>query len=551
FILLRKFFCIIKSIIPNKDAEVAETRKYDEEITDATKVDSEKTEEVKGDNDQARIKVANVDQAKETSAQDNQATTLVTVKPKEMPELPSTSSSLSVSSSLSLTLLNVLVSVILEQPVRTPSPVLTTETPVSTVLLNHLSVTTITPIQQQTTPIPTPPITTVAPSVIIAIPNPLPTVIQRLYVLESQFKAWKQVDHSKAIEDSVQANIINEKILTFLAQSSFTPDQSASRADECLSELELKSIFFEKMDKRCSYLTHDKHQDLFNSLLNSIMLDEATKKGDANPDNVLRKRDRGDDEDEDHYARLNQGKKTKRRRTKESESSKKSSTLKDTSKVAKPTEEVIIEVEDNTTNDDVSPTPDLKWNKVKAVDDTQEQTWFNDLLSAEKDLLIFEELMATPIDFSKFSMNHLKIDKLTKPNLVGPFYKLLKGTCQSSIELEYNMEECYKALTDQLDWENLKGDRCPLDLSKPLPLEGHPGHLTIAAYYFFNNDLEYLKSTDSERKYTPLITKTKAVRYELVDIEDMIPKLWSVAKVGCDKDDKRRIKHWGHKHQLF
>ncbi|GJS96258.1 hypothetical protein Tco_0803226 [Tanacetum coccineum] len=74
------------------------------------------------------------------------------------------------------------------------------------------------------------------------------------------------------------------------------------------------------------------------------------------------------------------------------------------------------------------------------------------------DPLTFDKLMATPIDFFKFSMNHLKLDKITKAGLVRPVYKLLQGTCQSSIELKYNMEECYKALSDQLDWTNLKGD---------------------------------------------------------------------------------------------
>ncbi|GKB07602.1 hypothetical protein Tco_0835886, partial [Tanacetum coccineum] len=54
------------------------------------------------------------------------------------------------------------------------------------------------------------------------------------------------------------------------------------------------------------------------------------------------------------------------------------------------------------------PTPDPQWNKVKAVDDTQEQTWFNDILSAEKDLLTLDELMATPVDFSKFAMNRTR-----------------------------------------------------------------------------------------------------------------------------------------------
>ncbi|GKG14713.1 hypothetical protein Tco_0354313, partial [Tanacetum coccineum] len=32
---------------------------------------------------------------------------------------------------------------------------------------------------------------------------------------------------------------------------------------------------------------------------------------------------------------------------------------------------------------------------------------------------------------------------------------------------------------------------------------------------------------------------------------DMIPNLWSVTKVGYDKDAERGIKHWGPKRQLF
>ncbi|GJT41547.1 hypothetical protein Tco_0941412 [Tanacetum coccineum] len=274
------------------------------------------------------------------------------------------------------------------------------------------------------------------------------------------------------------------------------------------------------------------------------MLDESIAKGDVNLDKVLKKQDHGNDEDEDPSAGPNQGKKTKKIRTKESESSNKSSTLKETSKCNTPpkpssshksinAEDTDQPQDDPVTKTDNAPkdnwfkesptslTPDPKWNQDRIVGDQPEQTWFNDLVSAKKGPLTFDELMATPIDFSKFAMNRLKIDKLTKADLVGLVYNLLKGTCQSSIQLEYNMEEC------------------------------HLGHLTVAAEYFFNNDLEYLKSRDSERKYTTSITKTKAARYELVGIKDMIPKQWSVTKVGYNKDDERGIKHWGPKRQLF
>nr|GEY70553.1 hypothetical protein [Tanacetum cinerariifolium] len=130
-----------------------------------------------------------------------------------------------------------------------------------------------------------------------------------------------------------------------------------------------------------------------------------------------------------------------------------------------------------------------------------EQTWLQDLVNAEKPPLTFDDLMSTLIDFSVFAMNHLKIDKLTKADLG-----------KSNIELEYNMDQCYNALTDQLDWTNPEGDKHSYDLSKPLPLQGSPGHLTIHVDFFFNNDLEYLKTSNSERKYTISITKTKVAR---------------------------------------
>nr|GEW60651.1 hypothetical protein [Tanacetum cinerariifolium] len=40
---------------------------------------------------------------------------------------------------------------------------------------------------------------------------------------------------------------------------------------------------------------------------------------------------------------------------------------------------------------------------------------------------MFNELMSTPIDFTAFAMNSLQIGDLTKADLVGPIYNLLKG----------------------------------------------------------------------------------------------------------------------------
>ncbi|GJX48106.1 hypothetical protein Tco_0273296 [Tanacetum coccineum] len=139
--------------------------------------------------------------------------------------------------------------------------------------------------------------------------------------------------------------------------------------------------------------------------------------------------------------------------------------------------------------------------------------------------LTFNDLMSTPIDFYKYVLNRLKIDNMTQDILLGHAYDLLKGTCTSSIELEYNFQECFNALTDKLDWNNPEGDRYPFDLSKPLPLQGRPGHLTVAADYFFNNDLEYLKSSNPERTYTTSVVLKHIPRFaSQVDVNNDLSK---------------------------
>ncbi|GKA21914.1 hypothetical protein Tco_0707876 [Tanacetum coccineum] len=161
----------------------------------------------------------------------------------------------------------------------------------------------------------------------------------------------------------------------------------------------------------------------------------------------LKKSHEDKDKDEDPLAGPNQG------------SSKGSKSLSKSSGKTAQSEESVFE------------TPDTEMSKSSA--DTK-HNWFKKLESqiakAKKPPLTFDELMSTPIDLSPFVMNHLKIDNLTQQHLVGPTFNLLKGTCKSRLELKYHFEECYKAVTDRLDWTNPEGHQYPFNLSKPLPL---------------------------------------------------------------------------------
>nr|GEY05545.1 hypothetical protein [Tanacetum cinerariifolium] len=105
-----------------------------------------------------------------------------------------------------------------------------------------------------------------------------------------------------------------------------------------------------------------------------------------------------------------------------------------------------------------------------------------------------------------FVMNWLQISDLTQDILVGPAYKLLKGTCRSYI--------------------------IPVD-------------------YFFNNDLAYLQGGSTSKTYTTSLTKTKAAKYDLQGIEYMVPNLWSLVKVAYDRHALLGTSHWRSKRQTF
>nr|GEW56103.1 hypothetical protein [Tanacetum cinerariifolium] len=137
----------------------------------------------------------------------------------------------------------------------------------------------------------------------------------------------------------------------------------------------------------------------------------------------------------------------------------------------------------------------------------------------------FDEFMSTPIEFSALIMNGLNINNLTQETLLGPAFRLLKGTHSNYAELEYDFKKCYKALSEKLDWENTKGGDYPFDLTNPIPLVMNGNLQMVLVDYFFNNDLKYMQRVNSTMTYATSLTKTKAVQYDLPGIEDMVTNI--------------------------
>nr|GEW15003.1 hypothetical protein [Tanacetum cinerariifolium] len=283
-----------------------------------------------------------------------------------------------------------------------------------------------------------PSILTPIPETPLAAPvTTLPPPYLRVAKLEKDMFELKKIDLSAEALATFNSHVPNsaleilkikrehvekQKMLKFIIRST---DKAA------LKEYDQKSALYQTMHENKSFNRNLTNHKLYHTLMKSLIEDENTMdKGVADiiKDHKRKHDDDDDDDDEDPLAGPNQGKKIKRRRTKELESSKKPSITKETPK-------------------------------------------------------------------------------------------------------------------DKIDWNNPEGDCYAFDLSKPLSLQGHPCHLTVVVDYFFNNYLEYLKSSNMERTYTTSITKIKVARYEIERVEDMAPMLWSPTKVGYDKDALRGIKH--------
>ncbi|GKA28359.1 hypothetical protein Tco_0714527, partial [Tanacetum coccineum] len=319
----------------------------------------------------------------------------------------------------------------------------------------------ITPLLQLTTPSTAPttvPTTTSTP----ALPDfsSLFRFDQRVSTLETEL----------ALSNESTKNVI-------VAKSSSQP-KSTYEASTSLTEFELKKILLDKIEKSKSYQATPEHKELYDGLTVNIRQSAKTPPSGINQGLMKRKMSKDTEPPK--------GSKSKESKTSSSKGTK--SQRKSSSKSVQ-AEELVFE----TANTEIP----------------QDQ--------GEKQPLTFDELMSTPIDFLTNVLHNLKIDNITQEILVRPSFNLLKGTCKSFVELEYHFEECYKAVTDQLDWNNPEGHEYPFHLSKPLSLIKDQGG-------------------SSSRKYTTSTTKTKAAKYDNIEgIEDMFMMLWSPVKVAYDK----------------
>ncbi|GJZ72206.1 hypothetical protein Tco_0636057 [Tanacetum coccineum] len=199
-------------------------------------------------------------------------------------------------------------------------------------------------------------------------------------------------------------------------------------------------------------------------------------------------------------------------------------------------------------------TPEPAWTIPSSNISDVENNWASALVStyeppAENSLLAKIGDMTT---FMNWYCSKVNKTVLTQADFEGQAYEVVKAFYPDVIHLQFQMEECHKMLTDQINWANPEGDQVRIDVSRPLPLGGPPGHLTIQTEFFFNKDLEYLRYGNKGSRPALSISKMKAARYPDFGLELLVPEqMWIDEVCTYDISAAYGISHWWFNRQKF
>ncbi|GKE64733.1 hypothetical protein Tco_1518894 [Tanacetum coccineum] len=162
------------------------------------------------------------------------------------------------------------------------------------------------------------------------------------------------------------------------------------------------------------------------------------------------------------------------------------------------------------------PTLDRDWNKIMPAKHGPVQPWISTLARNEDPRESFNELMGTPLDFSAFVLNRLKVDTLTPELLAGPTFELMKGSCKSLVELEYFLEEGQKCQQFYGFAVNRESARDVYSRNRIIVIK----KLTIVEWHNYKH-LEWITiRRDDDKLYT--FKEGDYNRLLLQDIEDML-----------------------------
>nr|GEX72056.1 reverse transcriptase domain-containing protein [Tanacetum cinerariifolium] len=327
--------------------------------------------------------------------------------------------------------------------------------PMSAPTITHSTISTITTTHQA----PTPP--TIAPSALLQyLPNfgSLFGFDHRLKTLEANFSEFTQTNQFARAVSSILGIVhrymdhrMNESVKVAVhLQSDRLREEAQKENDEFLKTID------ENMQKIIK-----EQRNLYKALVEAYEFDKIIL--DTYGDTITLKRRRDDDADKDEEPSAGSDRGSKRRREgkepesasapqekatrsagKSTQGSKSRQTSATESAIAEEPRQTTFEMEEpshpefETGADDQPivepsqhpewfsqqkkpPTPDCNWNKTLPATHESIQPWISDLAKLSDSHSSFNELMDTPMDFSNFPMNRLKVDTLSPELLLYGF----------------------------------------------------------------------------------------------------------------------------------
>nr|GEX70271.1 hypothetical protein [Tanacetum cinerariifolium] len=261
--------------------------------------------------------------------------------------------------------------------------------------------------------------------------------------------------------------MIQESLNQVNLEKASSQPQSTYEAATTLTEFELKKILIDKINSSKSYLTAPEHRECYDGLVKSYNLD----KDFSSSYDVYSLKHIQDDKDKDEGPSAGSNRGLKKRKTskdaepttspKNKDSSSRSS--KGTKSQPKSCGKSVHAEEPEFEVGDINTPQGQEGNQGNDNDEPRTESayrrgWFTQPSRPQEPTdPDWNEDKTPQKDFSSYILNGLKIKNPTQEILLGPTFRLLKGTRLNYAELEYDFEECYKALSEKLNWETLEG----------------------------------------------------------------------------------------------
>ncbi|GJZ03714.1 hypothetical protein Tco_0536989 [Tanacetum coccineum] len=261
-----------------------------------------------------------------------------------------------------------------------------------------------------------------------------------------------------------------------------------------LSEVQMKEILRDRMFKSGSYRSHPDHSSLHQALERRRDDQDPPLPPPKDSDHSKKKR-RDSDASTSQQPQGQQLSAWKTSDTREAtvQKSSNSSKQKQASPSAQPIDDILIpdDVHLSNSEDIETPeTPESEWviplnelpktenNWADAITKTYKDPEENKLLQKTRDIR----------SFIKWYCRQIGISKLSKADLEGPSFKVVRPFHTNNISLQFQMEECHLLLTNQIDLVNPEGSK--------------------------------------ERRNALSISKLKVANYPDFGLEELVPSLW-------------------------